>query len=770
MFFNIFGNKRRHEGIKQASNRRHEFYPGSITEPGNPDSLHMAIINKAIKDYKMVVISILFVLFSLLVLSGCSVVKHEQDTFINSLGMEMVLVESGTFIMGNDGEIDYSKVATDAVHARYIGKGGLHPYLEDGPTMAANPLEWDEGPSHRVTISRSFHISSTPVTNKQYEQFDPDHAGKRGKKGFSNGDNEAVLYVSWEDAVAFTDWLSEREGKFYRLPTEAEWEFAARAGSTTPYYMGDLLPVEYHRHQVMNRTHSLAPDSVDLTVGTNNPNNWGIYDVHGIVEEWCLDWYGPYTPEAKTDPVGYVSGEARVTRGGSHSTGLPFLRSASRAGALPETRNFMVGFRVVMGEMPDSNPVSERELPIWARDVCQEVIDLQEIQVPDHLPVFNEPRIFTKIPPDSNGPLYFTHNHNPAVTALPNGDLLAIWFTTVKERGREMTVAGSRLRKGQDVWDEADLFFNIPGRNQSGQALWWDGEKTVYHFGGVSAGDHWRDLSLVMRTSVDNGVTWGKPVIIGPEYGLRHQVIDAVISTRDGEIVLLCDASWDGHGGTVVHISTDNGISWTDPGRGRQLPVFEEGKSGAWIAGIHAGIAELRDGRWMAFGRGNEINGKMPLSISGDKGKTWVYSASSFNLIGAAQRVAFIRLREGPLLLVSFDSALDQYDVSGRHFKGNGMFAALSYDEGESWAVKKLITPGDKRYVLTAPCNLRWGERFSILDTGRAESRGYLTATQSPDGMIHVLSSGTHYSFNLAWLLQPPGIHPVENITTLDEH
>ena len=688
-----------------------------------------------------------------LALSGCAETINGPEVFTNSLGMEMIRIKSGTFIMGNEGEIDYSMVATDAVHARYKGKGESHPYLENGPAMADNPLEWDESPSHQVTISRPFYISATPVTNKQYEQFDPEHVKMRGKRGFSNGDNDAVLFVSWEDALEFTKWLSEKEGRPYRLPTEAEWEFAARAGTITPYHTGDSLPIEYHRHQVMNRKHNLMPELVDLNVGKTTPNEWGLYDIHGLVEEWCYDWYGPYTSESKTDPVGYGSGVVRVTRGGSHSTGLPFLRSANRSGALPGTRSFIIGFRVVSGDMPGTEPITNSYLPRWAVDVSKDNY-FWENNPGNGFPVFKEPRTYTRIPRDANGPLFFTHNHNPAITSLPNGDLLAIWFTTVKERGREMVVAGSRLRKGSNQWDDADVFFNIPDRNQSGQALWWDGDTTVYHFGGVGAGDHWRDLILVMRTSTDNGVTWNQPVIIGPEYGLRHLATDAVIKTQEGDIILLCDANWQASGGSALHISSDGGVEWTDPGRNSKTPDFDEGNSGAWIAGIHAGIVELNDGRLMAFGRGDEINNRMPMSISRNNGITWSYSAGLFDPIVAAQRLALIRLKEGPILLISFASELIQKNINGKEYKGTGMFAALSFDEGNTWPVKKVITPGDGRYMLDAPCNLRWGESHSILDVNRGESRGYLTATQSQDSMIHVLSSGTHYAFNLAWLLQ----------------
>jgi len=673
-------------------------------------------------------------------------VDRVNDGFTNSLGMRMVRIESGSFRMGNEGEIDYNEVATDAVHARYCGKG------EGKPPMDADPLEWDETPSHTVHITSPFHMAATPVTNAQYECFCPEHRQQRGKRGYSTDDEEAVLFVSWHDAVAFTQWLSEKEGKPYRLPTEAEWEYACRAGTTTPYHTGQVLPEIYHQHQVMNRQHSLRPDKVSLRVGCTPPNAWGLYDMHGLVEEWCLDWYGPHTSERQTDPVGRQDGIAKVTRGGSHSTGLPFLRSANRAGALPEARSFLIGFRVVMGVLPDTRPLPRPPAPRWARHVSQQPYNWEREDGMKHRPMFMEPRTFTRIPENANGPLHITHNHCPALTAMPNGDLLAVWFTTVKERGREMVIAGARLRRGQTQWDEADVFFHVPDRNLTGSALWWDGAETIYHFNGVGAGDHWRDLSLVMRKSTDHGVTWTRPRLIGPEHCSRHQVIDSFMRTAMGTMVLACDAISQGQGGTSVHISRDKGQSWYDPGREQNPPRFRAGTCGGWIAGIHAGIVELNDGRWMALGRGNNIEGRMPMSISGDEGRTWTYSASPFPPIGGAQRLVLMRLREGPLMVVSFRSKSGRIDMAQKAFKGSGMFAALSYDEGCTWPHIKLITPGAPRRVLNAPCNRRWGERYSLLDRECAESRGYLTAVQTGDGMIHLLSSGTHYCFNLAWL------------------
>ena len=679
-----------------------------------------------------------------------------QSEITNSVGIKLVRIEPGSFRMGNDGEIDYTqlpKAGSNMLGYRRKGEGS--------PALAANPLEWDEVPAHGVRITRPLYVATTPVTNAQFEQFRPEHRALRGKQGFSKRDDEAVLFVSWHDAVAFCSWLGQRDGRTYRLPTEAEWEFVCRAGTATAYNTGATLPEHYRRHQVMDREHVLAPEKVSLIVGTTPPNSWGVHDMHGLVEEWCHDWYGPYSAAAAVDPIGRERGIARVTRGGSHSTGLPFLRSANRAAALPDTRTYLIGFRVVSAPMPETAPLPESLLARWARDVVQ--TPSQPTAADASTPLFLEPRTYTRIPADANGPLYITHSHCPSVTVCPNGDLLAVWFTTIVERGREMVIAGTRLRKGRTQWDEPDVFFHVPDRNLTGSALWWDGAKTLYHANGVGVGDDYKNLGLVLRTSTDNGATWNAPRLIDPEHRPRNQVIDTFLRTRDGTMVIACDSTHAAEGGTAIHLSRDGGATWTDPGEGQGPSKLELGGRGALIAGIHAGIVELNDGRWLAFGRGNDINRRMPRSLSDDSGKTWSYSASEFEPIGGAQRLELMRLKEGPLLFVSFAKKISLRDVAGNSFDGRGLFAALSFDEGKTWPIKKLVTPGDRRRVLDAPCNRRWGETYSVLDWDQAESRGYMTATQSRDGMIHLLSSGTHYAFNLAWLKTPlPGKSPAQ--------
>jgi len=328
---------------------------------------------------------------------------------------------------------------------------------------------------------------------------------------------------------------------------------------------------------------------------------------------------------------------------------------------------------------------------------------------------------------------------------------LAIWYSCNDEPGRELVVVASRLRKGSSEWEPATLFWDVPDRNDHGSALLWDGKHTLYHFNGLSTDATWGKLALIMRTSTDSGTTWSKADLIDPEHRLRNQVIAGTFITKEGYIIQQCDAVTGGSGGTAVSISRDGGKTWIDPGEGKETPGFQAGTNGAWIAGIHAGVAQCTDGSLLAYGRGNNINGRMPKSISRDMGKTWTYSASEFDPLGGGQRLILRRLNEGPLCFVSFAKKLTLKDAAGKERQVKGLFGALSYDDGKTWPIKKLISDfGPARRV-----DGGGNTGFFTLSANTAEPRGYMACTQTPDGTIHLISSKQYYKFNVAWLKQP---------------
>ncbi|HUW19303.1 MAG TPA: SUMF1/EgtB/PvdO family nonheme iron enzyme [Sedimentisphaerales bacterium] len=656
-------------------------------------------------------------------------------TFKNFIGMEFVRIEPGTFTTGFEGGEVSDEILTAAervdnhIKLSVFGKKG----------------DYDEHPAHKVTITMPFYIGVREVTNAEFEMFDPLHMHLRGKQGFSIDDAEAVVFVSWHEAKAFCDWLSEIDGLPYRLPTEAEWEYACRAGTATRFSTGDTLPDEF----LKNPGSSWYPspergkgrnEVVPLYVGKTPPNPWGLYDMHGNVEEWCHDWYGPYEPGSQEDPVGRLDGDFKVARSGSHGTVAYYLRSANRMGALPEDKSFMIGFRVIIAELPDTTALPMVPKPLYQQNVRQDVTgDVLKGPDPDK-PYFRGPRNYVKIEQPSYGPLFHRHNHDPGICECPNGDLLAIWYTCVSERGRELAMAASRLRRGADEWEPASPFWDAPDRNDHAPALWYDGDRTIYHFNGLSSAATWGNLAIVMRTSADNGVTWSRGRLIMPEHQRRQQVVESVFRTREGYLVLPCDASPSSSDGTAIHISKDNGLTWAD--------------AGGTIAGIHGGVTQLKDGRLMALGRGDAYDGRMTKSISNSMGKTWQYSPTGFPPVGGGQRLVLLRLKEGPIFLGSFangDPPVMVTDASGKKREIKGFFGAVSYDEGVTWPVIRLITDdGPERQVKTTD-----GKPFAMSNSS-AEPKGYFSVCQARNGIIHLISSWNHYAFNLKWLQTPP--------------
>jgi len=626
------------------------------------------------------------------------------DEYTNSIGIKLVRIEPGRFKMG-------------------FGDKNLAEQVRTPKEQFPNG-DFDEHPTHEVEITRPFYVGIYEVTNKQYELFAPKHKGLRG--GASTGDNDAVSNVNWYDARAFCQWLSDKDGLPYRLPTEAEWEYACRAGTTTPYYTGNVLPAPLLPAEAGK---GAEKSRASLSVGQTQPNKWGLYDMHGNVEEWCYDWYGPYEAESQIDPVGRVTGDFRVARGGSHSTPSYYLRSANRLGTIPQDKHTLLGFRVVMGNMPATKPLPAPPLAPYQTAVSQEIPpDIS--QGPDPMrPYFHGPRKFIKMPSGDRGPLFARHNHFISVVECPNGDLLAIWHTCIGESGRELSVAASRLRYGQEQWEPASLFWDAPDRNDHGHALWFNGRDKIYHFQGLAV--QIRNVALVMRTSSDNGVTWSRPRLIA-DHGRSRMPVESVFQTKEGFYALSCDK-----GPNVLWVSRNQGLSWN--------------KSEGSIRGKHAAAVQLTDGRLMGLGREGNINGKMPMSISNDMGKTWEYLPSDFQPVSWGQRSVLLRLRQGPLLFASFCKKMMIMNTSGKQHVVSGLFTAVSLDEGKTWPYRRLVTDdGPGRQIETMDGDL------ITMDAHNTESVGYLSVCQSADDIIHLLTSRQHFAFNLKWLMTTP--------------
>jgi formylglycine-generating enzyme required for sulfatase activity len=242
----------------------------------------------------------------LVVLDLASGVFAQPKTFKNSIGMEFVLIPSGEFLMGGDKN------------------------WED-----AND---DETPRHKVTISKAFYLGKYEVTQAQCVAV----MGSNPSPGRGWRTNPVTM-VSWEVVQEFIRRLNQKEGtNAYRLPTGAEWEYAARAGAETAYCFGDDAD-QLGQYAWYNSNSGFRPHPV----GQLNPNTWGLYDMHGNVEEWCQDWWDFYPQDPIQDPQGPTSGFARVLRGGSWTDDTIKCRSASRNSWPPDKHFATIGFRLV---------------------------------------------------------------------------------------------------------------------------------------------------------------------------------------------------------------------------------------------------------------------------------------------------------------------------------------------------------------------------------------------------------------------------------------
>ena len=313
----------------------------------------------------------------LLLLAGCAGFPAQVD---NTLGMRFVLVPAGEFLMGSDEPPE--SMARD------------YPGYEWTRFLKLS----DEAPVHRVRITRAFYLGQHEVTVGQFRRFlaasghvpesiadgtggygynpvydpaktvrgdafegrDPKYSWRN--PGFAQTDDDPVVNVTWNDAVAMADWLSKTEGVRYRLPTEAEWEYACRAGTRTRYASGDD-PAELYRigntfdvdaaanWPLWQRVALPAHDGYPFTapVGRFAPNAFSLHDMHGNVWEWVSDWHADdyYAHSPIDDPKGPASGEVKVRRGGSWHTWALYARCSFRNWNTPQTRYTLVGMRLL---------------------------------------------------------------------------------------------------------------------------------------------------------------------------------------------------------------------------------------------------------------------------------------------------------------------------------------------------------------------------------------------------------------------------------------
>ncbi len=676
-------------------------------------------------------------ILAIAVIMGGPLAWAATEVQTNSVGMELVRIPAGSFMMGE------SRPVSAALQ---------------GPVSGAYGNE-DEVPVHRVTLTYEFLMSVREVTAEQYRQFRADYVGPEPFQDDASG-------VSWTDAVAFCDWLSVKEGRPYRLPTEAEWEYACRAGSQSLFWSGDEPPVE-------------------------DVNPFGLRGMHSGVAEWCLDWHGLYSEEEQTDPVGPSTGTGRIVRGGGVEVhplepselatltggalaersqgfhGVPYghfppfyRRSANRASLMPNSPRpgvnppiqHFVGFRVVQAPLPDTAP-EPCEPPFPMRGIKQSKAALTQAP-PADTPYFRV-RPILPIPPENNPdaampavglhPSVKGHIHSGGLVACPNGDLFMASFSSTmgtSESSSNATIVCTRLRRGADQWDMPDLFVDFADLNDQTALFWADGDTVWFFGGGRYFGPGPQPLGNVpfrYSTSRDSGATWSEflvPVIQGPVAKFTAQPINSVFRDRDGAICFGTDGE---AASSFLWASDDEGATWT----------CRMGET----AGRHSTFALLKDGRILAMGgKSSDIEGHMPKTYSSDNGVTWSEPVKTpFGALGSNQRPTLVRLKSGRLFFAGdfqHISAMPAPDIHER-----GAYVALSDDEGETWRIKPLAaaTPHERHRDKAEPWTPQDGKDH------RYPTIGYCVATQAPDGIIHLMSSmnhpSLHFEMNEAWIL-----------------
>lgn len=254
--------------------------------------------------------------------------KVDVVDFGEGVKLEMVLVPAGKFKMG----FIKKELADLKVDLQEDIKKVIKKELGKEQIDLVDIIMSFQGKQHEVTLTKPFYMGKHEVTQDQWESV----MGKNPSD--TKGAKLPVTNVSWEDCQEFIKKLNAKTDGGYRLPTESEWEYACRAGTTTAYSFGDKITPKDANYEDSKIDKPVA-------VGSYKPNAFGLYDMHGNVWEWCEDWHGEY-PFAVTDPKGPAKGEARVVRGGSFVGVASTARSSGRVDLAPSGRGYDGGFRL----------------------------------------------------------------------------------------------------------------------------------------------------------------------------------------------------------------------------------------------------------------------------------------------------------------------------------------------------------------------------------------------------------------------------------------
>ena len=271
----------------------------------------------------------------------------------------MVFVIAVTLVLGADASAEKTESAPEKEITVTLSGGAVMEmvWIPAGTFLMGSPESDDmasdnEKPQHKVTITRGFYLAKYELTQGHYESVMGTYLGSVEQMYVRKSMEHPLVGLTWDQSQALIAKLNETEGAdVYRLPTEAEWEYACRAGTTTRWFFGEdarlLRDFAWYEGNKLRRRTMLRRGGGVRVVGKKKPNPWGLYDMYGNVSEWVQDWDGPYASHAQIDPVGPVSGFGRVLRGGYHISSAYLVRSAYRGSYKPDAGDGLFGARLV---------------------------------------------------------------------------------------------------------------------------------------------------------------------------------------------------------------------------------------------------------------------------------------------------------------------------------------------------------------------------------------------------------------------------------------
>lgn len=527
----------------------------------------------------------------------------------------------------------------------------------------------NEFPQHRVTLSHGFWIGTCEVTKAQWQAVMGTTPWK-GREFVSQSPDSPAVYISWNDAHAFVHKLNEMKlpgGRIFRLPTEAEWEYACRAGTRTRFFWGDDPHHDDIDQYAWTRTTVLLTDQkYARPVGLKKPNPWGLFDMSGNVKEWCQDWMGPYSAQPVTDPTGPSTGKQRVRRGGNWTSTGGKSRSARRSRVDPGDRMTDLGFRLAASAAPPAVAIPAPE----QTDVF--------VAGKDGVHTY---RIPTLLVAGDGSLLVFCEARKEGIADASPTDLVM----------RRSTDGGRTWQPTQvivhGVKDEA-IMNPCPVLDRTTNTI------VLLCISANKYGEYHNQPLLV--TSSDHGHTWSKPIDIaariqgaddtfvpGPGVGIQMRSGRLVIPGYAG---VFSDVTKHGMFSRAM-VSDDHGRTWT---LGRPVAQCSD----------ESQVVELADGRLMLNMRGDMGKCCRGVAWSGDGGLSWSPVVWDRQLPECPCQASIARYSQARgegqnrLLFANPDNIGESYGAIER----TRMTVRLSCDDGKTWPVARLLHAGPSSY------------------------------------------------------------------------